>query len=155
MAIQTVLPSTTNDERQQTKSLKNQSTNNDNANELTDFMPVHANLKPQLTPALSTISNLANSLSNLNLTFSNSDIEPIYELSSFKSHNVPSNKRSSLNINNSNNFLAKSVVTNLKKDSHRRHHSHGQFIKTANISSDLTDVNLNPNKSVSCKKIRT
>jgi hypothetical protein len=83
--------------------------------------------------------NLANSLSNLNLSVS--EIEPVTEQGNWSSKarmvvdsEAPLMKKTLLAPKNS---LSASKNSTTKKESHRRHHSHGHFLKTSSLNAEV------------------
>ena len=158
MAIQTGFQLNSNEKQQQhtqTSSVANHSS--EKLNLIQPDSTMLSSAEPQLissfptntpsTGASSTSINLANSLTNLNLTLINNEIEPINELNSFKTHaTVSSIKKVPLNNQS---ISSKNVITTLKRDNHRRHHSHGNFIKNTHFDVVNATTNLNPSRSVS------
>ena len=83
--------------------------------------------------------NLANSLSNLNLSVS--EIEPVTEQGkwSSKTRLVVDNEASLLKktLLAPKNSLSTSKNSKTTKESHRRHHSHGHFLKTSSLNAEV------------------
>jgi hypothetical protein len=157
MTIQTSFQASRTTNEPQAQTLTNardkfQTKNNDfNFNSLANFSsdePLNFSLKNSFSTnsplgenASSSTSNrnLANSLSNLNLSVS--EIEPVTEQGKWSS-------KTRLVVDNEASLLKKTLLapkTSLstsknsteKKESHRRHHSHGHFLKTSSLNAEV------------------